>query len=135
MSLLLFSFIHHASAVNDIFFTYLLRTQVFDAALSKGVPGIKVELYKLSGSSSDDWIYIDAKITDRQGVVDDFLPYSIDGIQSVNGKYKLVYNTEGFYSPSDRSANYSKIIIEFDVSDARHSYIPISITRYGHTFK
>lgn len=107
--------------------TYQLSSHILD--VSKGTPasGVTIKLEKLE-ETTNSWIKIDEKVTDKNGRITDFLKENT----SNKGIYKLTYFTKPYFERNQMESFYPFIEVFFQISDASHYHVPITLSAYGY---
>ncbi|TXI66371.1 MAG: hydroxyisourate hydrolase [Flavobacterium sp.] len=107
--------------------TYQLSSHILD--VSKGTPasGVTIKLEKLE-ETTNSWIKIDEKVTDKNGRITDFLK----GNASNLGIYKLTYFTKEYFKRSQTESFYPFIEVVFQISDTSHYHVPITLSAFGY---
>ena len=107
--------------------SYQLSSHILD--VSKGTPasGVTIKLEKLD-KSSDTWVKIDEKVTDKNGRITDFLK----GNTSNLGIYKLTYFTKEYFKRNQIESFYPFIEVVFQITDDSHYHVPITLSAFGY---
>jgi 5-hydroxyisourate hydrolase len=107
--------------------SYQLSSHILD--ISKGVPanGVKIKLEKLE-SNGNEWAFVAEKVTDKNGRITDFLKSSPSNL----GIYKLTYFTKEYFKRSQTESFYPFIEVVFEISDASHYHVPITLSAFGY---
>lgn len=79
--------------------SYQLSSHILDINTGYPAANVKISLYKQN--SDGDWAFVEAKVTDQNGRIKDFLPYTQDN----RGIYKLTYHV-GPYFESQRQNSF-----------------------------
>lgn len=107
--------------------TYQLSSHILD--ISNGTPasGVPVTLEKFD-ETTKIWSYIDEKTTDKNGRIIDFLNYK----DTKNGIYKLRFLVEDYFKSKNTESFYPFIEVVFQIKDANHYHVPITLSSYGY---
>lgn len=107
---------------------YALSSHILD--VSKGAPAsdvaIKLERYD---RSNQKWIYVDQKMTDKNGRITDFLPSN----KEHKGIFKLTYFTAPYFEKSNLESFYPFIEVVFEIKDEQHYHVPITLSAFGYS--
>ena len=106
---------------------YQLSSHILD--VSKGAPaaGVPIKLEKYN-EQTKTWSFVDEKITDQNGRISDFLSAS----NTNRGIYKLVYLISDYFQKNNTSSFYPFIEVVFQIKDANHYHVPITLSAYGY---
>ena len=108
--------------------TYQLSSHILD--VSKGMPAsavtIKLEKYN---EEVKTWSFVDEKITDSNGRINDFL--SSD--QSNLGIFRLTYFTSDYFKLNKVESFYPFIEVVFQIKDKNHYHVPITLSAFGYS--
>lgn len=107
---------------------YQLSSHILD--ISKGVPvsGVTIKLEKYN-EQSKTWAFIEEKITSEDGRVPDFLKSDKSNL----GIYKLTYYTDSYFKKSGLESFYPFIEVVFQIKDANHYHVPITLSAFGYS--
>jgi 5-hydroxyisourate hydrolase len=105
-----------------------LSSHILD--VSKGTPasGVKIKLEKLT-MENDQWVFVDEKVTDKNGRITDFLKSSPSNL----GIYKLTYFTMPYFKEANTKSFYPFIEVVFEITDTGHYHVPITLSAYGYS--
>ena len=108
--------------------TYQLSSHILD--ISKGAPavGVNIRLEKFN-EPAKTWSYVDEKITDKNGRISDFLNTDKSNL----GIYKLTYYTSEYFKNSKTESFYPFVEVVFQIKDANHYHVPITLSAYGYS--
>lgn len=106
---------------------YQLSTHILNISNGTPAPGVTVELYKYEEDDSD-WEMVDSKKTQESGRINTFLEGS-----KHEGTYKLVFQTAEYFDQMGVESFYPFIPVVFEISDAAHYHVPITLSRYGYS--
>jgi len=105
-----------------------VTTHVLDAALGRPAAGIPVRLEQLDpdGARAD---LVAAASTDADGRVtdlcDDRLP---------RGTYRLVFDTETYFSRTGRESFYPEVVVVFRLDDpGQHYHVPLLLSPFAYS--
>ena len=108
-----------------------LTTHVLDTALGRPAQGMKIELFKHSGSQRTK---IDEKITNDDGRTDGPI---LDKEAFQTGQYELVFHTGDYQrstnqtSQNDEALFLSVIPIRFGMNEEDHYHVPLLFSPYS----
>ncbi len=88
---------------------------------------VKISLYKQN--SDGDWAFVEAKVTDQNGRIKDFLPYTQDN----RGIYKLTYHVGPYFESQRQNGFYPFIDVVFQITDENHYHVPITLSPFGYS--
>ena len=108
--------------------TYQLSSHILD--ISKGAPaaGVTIQLEKMD-SDTKKWIFVDKKVTDKNGRIGDFLPSGNEN----KGIYKLTYLVSDYFKKSNTESFYPFIEVVFQIKDGNHYHVPITLSAFGYS--
>lgn len=108
--------------------TYQLSSHILD--VSKGTPatGVTIKLEKYN-EQTKVWSFVDEKITDNNGRITDFLSSDKPNL----GIYKLTYLTSNYFKKNNTDSFYPFIEVVFEIKDANHYHVPITLSAYGYS--
>lgn len=108
--------------------TYQLSSHILD--VSKGLPasGVTIKLEKMN-EKNKKWIFVDEKITDKNGRISDFLSSE----KNNNGIYKLTYFTSDYFKENNAESFYPFIEVVFQIKDETHYHVPITLSAFGYS--
>lgn len=108
--------------------TYQLSSHILD--VSKGTPatGVTIKLEKYN-EQTKVWSFVDEKITDNNGRITDFLSSDKPNL----GIYKLTYLTSDYFKKNNTDSFYPFIEVVFEIKDANHYHVPITLSAYGYS--
>lgn len=107
---------------------YQLSSHILD--ITKGAPasGVTIRLEKMN-EKTKVWSFVEEKVTDKNGRISDFLRSG----QSNLGIYKLTYLIEPYFKKSKTESFYPFIEVVFQIKDANHYHVPITLSAYGYS--
>jgi 5-hydroxyisourate hydrolase len=104
-----------------------ITTHILD--VSQGIPAANV-LVRLEMSVGGEWKELSRGATDVQGrlgslATPDPLP---------KGTYRLVFDTNAYFTSQQISGFYPEVIVAFDVREtAEHYHVPLLLSPYGYS--
>lgn len=103
-----------------------ITTHILDASQGRPAAEVKVSLYRADGEA---YTLIDAKPTDADGRIKNFAIATPS-----TGAYQLRFHIQEYFQRNDTACFYSKVCIDFEVSDARqHYHVPLLLSPYGYS--
>lgn len=111
--------------------THQLSSHILDISTGNPASNVTIKLHKLD--TNKNWELIDKNITDKNGRITNFLPYtSINN----NGTYKLTFETLPYFTKNNVDSFYPFIEVVFTIKDNAHYHVPITISPFGYaTYK
>lgn len=107
--------------------SYQLSSHILDINTGYPAANVKISLYKQN--SDGDWAFVEAKVTDQNGRIKDFLPY----IQDNRGVYKLTYHVGPYFESQRQNSFYPFIDVVFQITDENHYHVPITLSPFGYS--
>lgn len=108
--------------------THQLSSHILDISTGKPAPHVIVKLYKLS--TKNTWETVSQNITDTNGRITNFLPYS----QNTNqGTYKLTFETLAYFQKNKLESFYPFVEVAFTINNNEHYHVPITISPFGYS--
>ena len=110
-----------------------ITTHVLDTSQGKPAAAVKLVLScQVRGNhSGGEWIELGAGATDDDGRVSDLLD---PGVILPAGKYKLVFDTGGYYAATNTPCFYPLVEITFSIlGDGRHYHVPLLLNPFGYS--
>ena len=107
---------------------YQLSSHILDVSKGQPASGVKIKLEKLN-EVNNTWSFIDEKETDKNGRITDFL----NSEKSNLGIYKLIYYTSEYFEKNNTDSFYPFIEVVFQIKDANHYHVPITLSAYGYS--
>lgn len=98
--------------------------------ISQGLPATEVLIKLEKQTEKGTWEFISEKKTDKNGRVQDFLPYTD---KENNGIFRLTYFTQTYFESLKQSSFYPFIEVVFEIKDAEHYHVPITLSPYGYS--
>lgn len=106
-------------------FVSQITTHVLDTSLGKPGYNISIQLQHYFDST---WRTIAQGITNADGRIPDLLPAS----QILPaGKYKMVFDTDGYFKSKNTMGFYPSVEIQFNTFDGSHYHVPLLINPFG----
>lgn len=107
--------------------SYQLSSHILDINTGYPAANVKISLYKQN--SDGDWAFVEAKVTDQNGRIKDFLPYTQDN----RGIYKLTYHVGPYFESQRQNSFYPFIDVVFQITDENHYHVPITLSPFGYS--
>ena len=105
-----------------------ITTHVLDTAIGKPAEGIDITL---SHFVDGKWDLIGGGTTNIDGRSSDLLP---NEVVLKEGRYKVLFVTEGYFNRQKIAAFYPYAEIVFDISgDGEHYHIPLLLSPFGYS--
>jgi len=106
-----------------------ISTHILDT--SRGTPASGVAVSLEMQNTDESWTELSHAWTDTDGRVKPF--FLVDRPVS-NGTYRLVFDTEPYFSSLSAGCFYPQVSIVFNVDDAsQHYHVPLLISPYGYS--
>ena len=106
-----------------------ISTHVLDT--SRGAPASGVAVCLEIQNTDESWTELSHAWTDTDGRVKPF--FLVDRPVS-NGTYRLVFDTEPYFSSLSVSCFYPQVTVVFNVDDgSQHYHVPLLISPYGYS--
>jgi len=107
---------------------YQLSTHILD--VSQGLPAknVSIKLEKM-GDDKATWEVIAEKTTDNEGRINDFLPSE----NKNDGIYRFTFFTEAYFEEKNVETFYPFIEVVFELKDAKHYHVPITLSAFGYS--
>jgi 5-hydroxyisourate hydrolase len=106
-----------------------ISTHILDIA--RGAPAGGVAVYLAAQNTDESWTELSHAWTDEDGRVKPF--FLVDQPVS-SGTYKLVFDTEHYFTGLDIEYFYPQVTVVFRIDDsAQHYHIPLLISPYGYS--
>lgn len=107
---------------------FQLSSHILD--VSKGMPAsevsIRLEKYQ---EKTKTWVFVDEKITDKNGRITDFLKSDKSNL----GIYKLTYFVSDYFKKNNTESFYPFIEVVFQIKDQNHYHVPITLSAFGYS--
>jgi hydroxyisourate hydrolase len=104
-----------------------ITTHVLDTSTGKPANNINLSLEKYENNS---WRMISSGITNEDGRVRDLLK---DNEILELGKYRIIFETEKYFSDKNIKTFYPNVSIEFYIYDNTHYHIPLLLSPFGYS--
>ena len=102
-----------------------ITTHILDTSLGRPAEGVKIELFRETGSNSTK---IGEGKTDSDGRVTDLLkPGSLEA-----GHYRIKFDTGGYYAARGEETFYPTVNVDFTIKAVdEHYHVPLLLNPYG----
>ena len=104
-----------------------LTTHILDTSIGKPAEGISV---LLEMNQNSEWKNIAGGTTNPDGRIMDLV--AADAILQ-SGNYRLVFDTASYFGKQNKKTFYSRITIEFTITDKSHYHVPLLLSPYGYS--
>ena len=108
--------------------TYQLSSHILDVSQGMPVSGVSIKLEKYN-EEAKTWSFVDEKITDANGRINDFL----NSEKSNLGIYRLTYFTSDYFKKNNTESFYPFIEVVFQIKDQNHYHVPITLSAFGYS--
>ena len=106
-----------------------ISTHILDT--SRGAPASGVAVCLEIQNTDESWTELSHAWTDTDGRVKPF--FLVDRPVS-NGVYRLIFDTEPYFSSLSVSCFYPQVTVVFNVEDgSQHYHVPLLISPYGYS--
>jgi len=106
-----------------------ISTHILDTA--RGKPANGVAVYLESQKTDETWEQLTHAWTDEEGRVK---PFFLLESPLKGGTYRLVFDTESYFSALDSNCFYPQVCVVFNIGDdPQHYHIPLLISPYGYS--
>lgn len=106
-----------------------ISTHILDTA--RGKPANGVAVYLESQKTDETWEQLTHAWTDEEGRVK---PFFLLEAPLKGGTYRLVFDTESYFSALDSDCFYPQVCVVFNIGDdPQHYHIPLLISPYGYS--
>ena len=106
-----------------------ISTHILDTA--RGKPANGVAVYLESQKTDETWEQLTHAWTDEEGRVK---PFFLLEAPLKGGTYRLVFDTESYFSALDSNCFYPQVCVVFNIGDdPQHYHIPLLISPYGYS--
>ncbi len=106
-----------------------ISTHILDVA--RGAPAGGVAIALGSQNTDESWTELSHAWTDEDGRVK---PFFLVTEPLPSGIYRLVFDTEAYFSGLDVESFFPQVIIVFKINDsAQHYHVPLLISPYGYS--
>ena len=118
--------------------TSLISTHVLDTARGHPASAVPVSLAQLSddaGGPHHEWVVLATTVTDTNGRVENFGSASDLGpVGLAAGRYRLVFDTEAYFSLTSTESFFSEITIVFTVTEGeQHYHVPLLLSPFAYS--
>lgn len=104
-----------------------LTTHVLDTSIGKPGEGITI---RLKHNVNGNWQTLTQGVTNNDGRIPDLLPSNRN---LVPGNYKMVFETEDYFSKQNIQGFYPEVEIQFTVFDDAHYHVPLLVNPFGYS--
>ena len=106
---------------------FQLSSHILD--ISKGMPAsdVSIRLEKYN-EEAKTWSFVDEKITDKNGIVPDFLKSDKSNL----GIYKITFYVSYYFKKNNIESFYPFIDVVFQIKDQNHYHVPITLSAFGY---
>lgn len=109
--------------------SHQLSSHILDVSTGAPATGVTVKLEKLN-DATHKWQPVSEKVTDENGRIKDFLAYE----KKPNaGTYKLTFLVADYFKRKQTESFYPFIEVVFQIKDAAHYHVPITLSAYGYS--
>ena len=106
-----------------------ISTHILDT--SRGAPASGVAVSLEMQNTGESWTELSHAWTDDDGRVK---PFFLVDRPVANGTYRLVFDTEPYFSSHSTGCFYPQVSVVFNVDDAsQHYHVPLLISAYGYS--
>lgn len=116
--------------LNEVEFTgsnSQVTTHILDTSVGKPASGVTVHLFQFEVEA---WKKMATGRTNEDGRIPDLLP---PFLRLEKNKYKLVFETEGYFADSGQESFYPEVQIIFNIKDESHYHVPLLLNPYGYS--
>ncbi len=108
-----------------------ITTHVLDTAKGKPASGMPIRLSILTEQNKTDWREIGDTITNADGRAPDLVKTDT---QITAGVYRLVFETEVYFSSLGLKGFYPSVTVVFEITDAnQHHHVPLLLSPFGYS--
>ncbi len=106
-----------------------ISTHILDTGCGKPASGVQIELQVRN--PDDSWIRLSEAWTDDDGRVK---PFFLVESNLEPGVYRLIFDTESYFSTLDSKGFYPQVTVVFEIDDAtQHYHIPLLLSPFGYS--
>lgn len=106
-----------------------ISTHILDVA--RGAPAGRVAVSLATQNTDESWNELGHAWTDEDGRVK---PFFLVGEPLQTGTYRLVFDTDAYFSSLDIDTFFPQVTIVFKVNDAaQHYHVPLLISPFGYS--
>jgi 5-hydroxyisourate hydrolase len=103
-----------------------ISSHVLDTSTGRPASGLGVRLERWEGKAAAS---VATATTDGDGRIRDWIP---EGVPP--GRYRLVFETGGWFRATGRETLYPEVIVEFEVGDGvPHYHLPLLLSPFGYS--
>ena len=116
--------------LHEVVFSHInsqVTTHILDTSVGKPARGIAVSLFQFK---NDVWKKIATGRTNEDGRIPDLLP---PVLKIEKTKYKLVFETDGYFTNGGRESFYPEVQIIFNIEDQSHYHVPLLLNPFGYS--
>jgi 5-hydroxyisourate hydrolase / 2-oxo-4-hydroxy-4-carboxy-5-ureidoimidazoline decarboxylase len=104
-----------------------LTTHVLDTSVGKPAKDITIRLQQQRNKC---WQTFAQGVTDKDGRIANLLPPSLI---LPAGNYKMVFETEPYYSAMKIASFYPSVEVQFIINDGQHYHVPLLLNPFGYS--
>jgi 5-hydroxyisourate hydrolase len=105
-----------------------ISTHVLDTAAGRPAAGVAVYLEREGPSG---WELVNEGVTDGDGRLPGLLP---DGVELVAGRYRISFDSGGYFASSGVRGFYPEVAIVFEVNEpGEHQHVPLLLSPFGYS--
>lgn len=108
---------------------FQLSSHILDISKGLPAPDVKIKLDKMN--TEGQWVFVDEKLTDKNGRVKDFLKQSAESVNT--GIYQLTYYVKPYFEANHLESFYPFIVVVFEIKDDKHYHVPITLSPFGYS--
>ena len=106
-----------------------ISTHILD--VSRGAPAGGVAVHLDTQNTNESWTELSHAWTDEDGRVK---PFFLVEEPLLGGTYRLVFDTEAYFSALSQEYFYPQVTVVFKIDDeAQHYHVPLLISPYGNS--
>ena len=106
-----------------------ISTHILDTSLGRPASGVHVRLDLQN--LDETWSQLAEAWTDEDGRVKPF--FLVEAVLSA-GNYRLVFDTEAYYSAAHIESFYPQVTVTFRIEDsAQHYHVPLLLSPFGYS--
>jgi 5-hydroxyisourate hydrolase len=106
-----------------------ISTHILDIA--RGAPASGVAVSLAMQNTDESWTELSHAWTDTDGRVK---PFFLVGEPIERGTYRLIFDTEAYFSSLNSECFYPQVTVVFRIDDgAQHYHIPLLLSPYGYS--
>lgn len=105
-----------------------ITTHVLDISQGNPAKGLRMVVARQAGG---EWVELGAGVTGDDGRVANLLD---PGVALPAGRYKLTFDTGGYYAAGDTPCFYPLVEILFSIAgDGQHYHVPLLLSPFGYS--